>query len=285
MRITCARSQHELCVDYFKNNFSNSLSKEAAVQFIDDAEFQIAIDLDQGARIASLKWRDMEFSVGFRGEVPTWGWYAMAPWAGRIRNGIVKNPAGKEFQLPTNFDPPHAMHGFGYTSSWREIGPGRSLLELPEPYGGATVEQTIEVLDDAVRWSLEYEPGNCDLPAWIGFHPWFPRDLGRGDSAEVEFKAHVMLERASDGLPTGKRIEPCKEPWDDIFTEVRGTPAVVWDGAARIDIECDTPWWVVYTEDSEGVCIEPQTAPPEAANLGIVGEHYMEALFVFSQDI
>ena len=36
------------------------------MQFIDDAEFQIAIDLDQGARIASLKWRDMEFSVGFR---------------------------------------------------------------------------------------------------------------------------------------------------------------------------------------------------------------------------
>jgi aldose 1-epimerase len=33
------------------------------------------------------------------------------------------------------------------------------------------------------------------------------------------------------------------------------------------------------------VCIEPQTAPPDAANLGITGEHYMEALFVFSQDI
>ena len=55
------------------------------MEFIDDAEFQIAIDLDQGARIASLKWRDMEFAVPFRGEVATWGWYAMAPWAGRIR--------------------------------------------------------------------------------------------------------------------------------------------------------------------------------------------------------
>jgi aldose 1-epimerase len=50
-------------------------------------------------------------------------------------------------------------------------------LHLPSPYGDATVEQKIEVLDDAIRWSLEYEPNGCDLPAWLGFHPWFARDL------------------------------------------------------------------------------------------------------------
>jgi glutamyl-tRNA synthetase len=58
--------------------------------------------------------------------------------------------------------------------------------------------------------------------------------------------------------------------------------SVIWEDAARIDIESDAPWWVVYTEDSDGVCIEPQTAPPDAANLGIRGEHYLEALFVFT---
>ena len=253
------------------------------MQFIDDAEFQVAIDLDQGARISSLKWRDLEFAVPFRGEIAMWGWYPMAPWAGRIRDGIVKDASGKEFQLPTNIDPPHALHGFGFLESWREIGPGRALLELPAPYGGATVEQRIEVLDDAIRWSLEYEPGNCTLPAWLGMHPWFPRDLGRGDSAQVDFWAGTMLARASDGLPTGERVAPVPEPWNDIFTDIRGVPAVVWDGAARIDIESDSAWWVVYTEDHEGVCIEPQTAPPEAANLGISGEHYLEALFVFSE--
>jgi aldose 1-epimerase len=50
---------------------------------------------------------------------------------------------------------------------------------------------------------------------------------------------------------------------------------------ARISIECDAPWWVVYSEDSDGVCLEPQTAPPDAQNLGITGENYIEALFVF----
>ena len=55
------------------------------MQFIDDAEFQVAIDLDGGGKITSIKWREMEFTVPFRGSVLSNGWYPMAPWAGRIR--------------------------------------------------------------------------------------------------------------------------------------------------------------------------------------------------------
>ena len=95
------------------------------MQFIDDAEFQVAIDLDAGGRIASLKWKELEFTVPFRGQVHTYGLYAMAPWAGRIKDGLIKSASGVEFQLPTQIDPPNALHGFGLTSSWQEIGPGR----------------------------------------------------------------------------------------------------------------------------------------------------------------
>ena len=253
------------------------------MQYIDDAEFQIAIDLDNGARISSITWRDLQFTVPYRGTPMDSGWYAMGPWAGRIRDGIIRYPGGEEIQLPTNFVPPHAMHGFGFTSSWQEIGPGRSMLHLPKPYGGATMEQTIEVLDDAIRWSLEYDPGDCQLPAWIGMHPWFARDLDRGASAEIEFKAAKMLKRDDEGIPTGEIIAPSSGTWDDAFTEIQGVPAIIWEDAARIDIESDAPWWVVFNEDSEGICIEPQTAPPDAQNLGISGEYYLEALFVFSE--
>ena len=166
------------------------------MQFIDDAEFQVAIDLDGGGRITSIKWRDMEFTVPFRGSVLTNGWYPMAPWAGRVKDGLIKSAAGVEHQLPTNIDPPHAIHGFGFTSSWQEIGPGRSLLHLPKPYLGATVEQKIEVLDDAIRWSLEYDDNGCDIPVWMGLHPWFARDLDRGGSAEIEFAAEKMLKES-----------------------------------------------------------------------------------------
>ena len=118
------------------------------MQFSDDAEFQINIDLDNGARISSLIWRDMQITLPYRGQPHTHGWYAMGPWAGRIKDGLIKNSKGEVFELPTNIDPPNALHGFGYTSSWQDIGPGRALLHLPAPYGGATLEQRIEVLDD-----------------------------------------------------------------------------------------------------------------------------------------
>ena len=105
--------------------------------------------------------------------------------------------------------------------------------------------------------------------------------FGAWGKAEIEFDATEMLIRGSDGIPTGKRSAPTPPPWDDAFTGIKGTPAVVWEDVARISIECDAPWWVVYSEDSDGVCLEPQTAPPDAQNLGIIGENYIEALFVF----
>ena len=100
-----------------------------------------------------------------------------------------------------------------------------------------------------------------------------------------------MLQRDKDGLPNGQLITPPKPPWDDAFTGVRGVPAVLYEDVLRIDIESDAPWWVVYTEDSEGICVEPQSAPPDAANLIAnpdlkldLGEnsHYVEALFTFT---
>ena len=257
------------------------------MQFIDDADFQVAIDLDQGARIASLTWRDMQFATPFRGDLASYGWFAMAPWTGRISEGEIADASGKTFTLPQTLYPPHAALGLGYTASWQEVGPGRSRLELPKPYQGASIEQTIEVLDDAIRWSIEYDAGNCELPGWLGLHPWFNRDLDQGDSAEVIFTAKKMLARDDEKIPLdlssgGKLISPTSGPWDDQFTEISGVPAIVWGNAARIDIESDAPWWGVNTEDNDSVSLQPMSAPSDAAKLGIVGEHYVEALFTFS---
>ncbi len=49
---------------------------------IDGDQISIAIDLDQGARLASVQWRDMQFVVPFRGQDLTWGWFSMVPFAG-----------------------------------------------------------------------------------------------------------------------------------------------------------------------------------------------------------
>jgi aldose 1-epimerase len=251
---------------------------------IDGDQISIAIDLDQGGRLTSLQWRDMQFVTPFNGDMRGWGWYAMAPWAGRIKDGIVKNTKGESVQLPTTFDPPNAIHGYGFYSSWQDLGGGKQLLEFPAPYNGASVIQSFEILDDALRWSLEYEANGCDLPFSLGFHPWIARDIGRGDSAEVLFRANKMLVRGNDFVPTGEFAPQPPQPWDDTFTEIIGTPEVIWPGAARLSIESDAPYWTVYTEHEDGVCLEPVTAPPNAQLLGVTGDSYIEALFTFSED-
>ena len=52
-------------------------------------------------------------------------------------------------------------------------------------------------------------------------------------------------------------------------------------GASATDLNFDETDLVAMFGNSDGVCIEPQTAPPDAQNLGISGENYIEALFVF----
>ena len=66
---------------------------------IDGGEISLEIDVDQVGRISSLRFRDIECVLPFRGQVLTWGWYPMAPWAGRIKDGLIKNSSGEEVQI------------------------------------------------------------------------------------------------------------------------------------------------------------------------------------------
>jgi aldose 1-epimerase len=111
------------------------------------------------------------------------------------------------------------------------------------------------------------------MPAIVGWHPWFPRVLrdpagfAVGEPVVVDLEAGGMLGRGADGLPDGTVVCPIPpEPWDDCFVDVAGAPGVHWPGALEVRIESDAPCWVVYTEREEGVCVEPQTGPPNGLN-------------------
>jgi aldose 1-epimerase len=95
-----------------------------------------------------------------------------------------------------------------------------------------------------------------------------------------------MLELTPTLIPTGKYVEPNKPyPWDDVFTGVKGDPAVIWPGEAKLSISSPVDWWVVYTEDPIGVCVEPQTAPPDSQNFGadLSKAHYLFSRFSFEK--
>lgn len=76
-----------------------------------------------------------------------------------------------------------------------------------------------------------------------------------------------MYQRGVQGLPTGALIEVSAAPWDDCMTGINGTPAVVWPGIGRVEVASDLDHLVVFDGYAHGICIEPQSGPPDAVNL------------------
>src|SRR5690606_34548827 len=107
-------------------------------------------------------------------------------------------------------------------------------------------------------------------PVTIGWHPWFVKPV----TDRLEFEA--MYRRGADGLPTGELVDPTPRPWDDCFVRPRGPlrlhyadPSGGADQALVVTIASDCDHWVVYDEPVHATCVEPQSGPPDAANLGL----------------
>ena len=212
------------------------------------------VDPLRGARLISL-------SIDGHELLAEDGSFPMIPWAGRIRDGKF-TVDGVTHQLPLSGDG-NAIHGLGRNVEWELTGPDtyQRALGAPWPTEG-TAEIHYELFDDGIRTTLSWDDGS-DLPCSLGLHPWFRRRLDIGDDVIMTFDPEVMVERGSDGLPTGKLIAPRPGPWDDCF-KASASPVLTWPGAVAVTLSSSSPWWVVYDEPAATVCVEPQTAPPDA---------------------
>ena len=237
----------------------------------------LTVDPEQGGRVTSLRIGETEVLVTEGWGPIRWGCYPMAPFAGRIRDGRFTF-RGREVQLPLNL-PPDAIHGTVFERPWEVVSQAADHLVLTIDLGPAwpfrgMVTQSIGLAPGGLDAILTLEADEA-MPAVLGWHPWFRRYLddrsgGAGTgSAEVELvvDAAAMFERGGDGLPTGALVSPGPRPWDDAFTGLRTSPVVRWPEALEIALSSTADVWVVYDEPVEGVCVEPQTGPPDAANL------------------
>jgi aldose 1-epimerase len=73
---------------------------------------------------------------------------------------------------------------------------------------------------------------------------------------------------ADDGLPTGAVVPVGEGPYDDCFVDVVWPVTLRWPGALTLCVDSDAGYVVVFDEKDAAVCVEPQTAPPDAARLG-----------------
>lgn len=221
------------------------------------------VDASHGGRVASLRVDGTEVVVTHADRPIDWGLYPMAPFAGRLGHGAFEFD-GVRHQLPLTL-PPHAIHGTLVTRQWRTSAPGHMDVDLapPWPFAGR-VEHHVELAqgEDAITFTLALHAAEA-MPATLGWHPWFVRRGG-----VLHLPATQMWERADDHLPTGRLVDVADEPWDDCFTGLRGAPAIVWPGAFTLTIDTDCHHVVAFTEPQHAICVEPQTGPPDAINLG-----------------
>ncbi|MFH8936460.1 aldose epimerase family protein [Streptomyces griseosporeus] len=239
------------------------MSNEDITLTAGDAEVVVAPG--NGGRIAGLRVGGVELLR--QGE--RYGCFPMVPWCGRIRQGRFQDGA-VEHSMPLNA-PPHAIHGTARDGAWRVARRGEDeavitydLVE-PWPYPGR-VTQHVVLGPDSLTLTMGVETIGSSFPAQVGWHPWFHRNLG-GEDVRIDFSPAWQEERGEDHLPTGKRIDPRPGPWDDCFGMPGGVDVTLtWPGQLELKVASREEWVVVYDEQAEAVCVEPQTGPPDGLN-------------------
>ncbi|MET9292792.1 aldose 1-epimerase [Streptomyces sp. NPDC003077] len=233
---------------------------------------ELTVHPDNGGRIASLRVAGTELLR----QGAKYGCFPMVPWCGRIEHGRFRN-GGEVHQMPVN-SPPHAIHGTGRNLAWRVARADATSAALtydlsdpaaPWPYPG-TVTQDVRLAEDggSVTLTMAVESRHDSFPAQAGWHPWFVRHLGgEGEGIRIDFAPEWQEERGSDHLPTGRRVDPRPGPWDDCFGMPRGVDVTLtWPGRMELKVTSAAEWVVVYDEQEEAVCVEPQSGPPNGLN-------------------
>ncbi|BCM67817.1 MULTISPECIES: aldose epimerase family protein [Streptomyces] len=226
---------------------------------------EVRVSPGNGGRISGLTVDALELLR----QGPRYGCFPMVPWCGRIREGRFLD-GGTLRQMPLN-SPPHAIHGTARDGAWRtaRVTENEAVItyELTDPWPHpARVTQVVALAEDALTLTMSVETYDDSFPAQLGWHPWFRRNLG-GEDVQLDFKPAWQEERGADHLPTGNRIDPRPGPWDDCFGMPGGVDVTLaWPGQLELTVASREEWVVVYDEQAEAVCVEPQTGPPNGLN-------------------
>ena len=258
---------------------------------------RLAIDADRGGRIASWSVAGRELLVGppAPGDRSIrWGCFVMAPWAGRLADGRFRAGDGRLFQVPRTHGR-HAIHGLLWDRPWTvvEARADRAVLTCAVPADlwppGCSVRHELRLADDRLDLVATVTPGTGStglagsagapsLPVALGWHPWFRRDAGaRGDvTLRVDATEVLLTDRM---IPTGEtapvhgRTDLRRGPrlgrrrLDHAYPEAR-SPAVLRWPDLELTISWDpSPSTLVVHTPTASVCIEPQTAWPNAPAL------------------
>lgn len=223
----------------------------------------VTIAPSDGGRVAQIEVGELSLLKDDRSGGPlTWGSYPMVPWAGRVRHGRFRFDDAT-VQLPINLAP-HAIHGTGFVSDWQVVDAGREYCELRCDLGwqfGGTAHQHFRLDEHGLTCMLSVYAVQRAMPAVIGWHPCLRKPL----QADLTFE-HMYV-RDADHIALATLTDPTPHPWDDCFTAPTGPLRLHYPGLT-LTVGSDCDHWVVYDEPDDVTCVEPQSGPPDAFNIG-----------------
>lgn len=234
-------------------------------------DLSVTVDAEDGARLTSLRSRDDELLVT-DGQRPwhTDG-FVMAPWAGRIRDAVA-SWGGTERTLTTT-DAPHALHGVVHDRPWTPVAASddgtsaawRREVTADEWFAPLVITSRVSLTPDALDLELIAEAPRAPAPATIGWHPWFRRQVA-GHALTLGLPPAACLLRDAAGIATTTRVPVPDGPLDDALVDLAGPVALRWEDQLAVTVTSDAPVTVVYTAHPQGVCVEPQSGPPNEVN-------------------
>lgn len=231
---------------------------------------RLAVQPDHGGRIAGFELDGRALLHASANPLLT-GSYPMAPWAGRIRHGRFSF-GGVDHRLRIGAAP-HALHGTVHDTRWEVVAAMADRCSMRcaldhdgnWPLGGY-VEQHIALDEQRMTCVLSVTATTQPFPAVVGWHPCFVAPT----SASLGFARQYA--RDADGITVDRLVSPPPLPWpdrvcDDCFIDPTG-PLTLHYRDLDLTIVSDCDHWVVYDGADGVLCVEPQSGPPDAVNLG-----------------
>ena len=200
-------------------------------------DVELTVRPEAGCRIGGLRIGGTELLR----QGPRYGCFPMVPWCGRTGIGPLPQRR-RDAPAARSTPPPHAIHGTGRDSVWRQaarrhrqqrrvhLRPGRPVAVRR---AGHPDVRAVARLADGARCRVETTSDS--FPAQAGWHPWFlpqPGGRRRGRASSTSRppgrrSAARTTCRPAAGSPPGPG------PWDDCFGMPDGVDATLtWPGRA-----------------------------------------------------
>lgn len=241
----------------------------------------ITLDPQRGGRAVSWVVEGQEVLANAGSHPVQYGMYPMAPWAGRLRENRVTAATADRNELPQEMDfhPPinfmeWAIHGTVLDrplNDWKlnddEFRARQVITETPWE---GHVEYAWRVSGLTLITEMEITTSSA-MPAVIGWHPYFAKNLW-GEHAQW-VAADAQIAPRVGAFADGSLIpwEAHSAPVDDAFWVPGGELTVHWGTRAGLRVKNSHPWFVVFDELTDAICVEPQTAAPNALATPIKG--------------